>query len=213
MADLTDPSPSRAALGAAIRQLAHDMVGHLADDALIDEMTTTLAAFSERMVACEPRSRENSGFHEHWDSDVVEGEEVLSYEYRPFSGQASPWSVEPDIRRRGDGVVATVVFGAAHEGAPERCHGGIVAGLFDDILGSVLSVTGEGAFTGELTVRYNAPVPLHTPLACACWVERREGRKLHMLGELSDGDQIVSTARAIFIQPREAATQSTFDPA
>ena len=200
-------------MGAALRQFAHVVVGHEMDAALADELTAALAGFAARIATGHTRSRENSGFQEHWDSDVAEGEQVVSYEYRPFSGDASPWSVEPDIRREGDGVAATVTFGSAHEGAPERCHGGIVAGLFDDILGSVLSVTGDGGFTGELTVRYVAAVPLHRQLRCTGRVDRREGRKIFMLGELFDGDVLLSTARAVFIQPRQAATQSTFDPA
>ena len=101
--------------------------------------------------------REKVDFHQHWDTQIGEGDPVESFENRPVSGPASPWSVEPDIRREGDGVRATVTFQAAHEGAPERCHGGIVAALFDDLLGAVLSVIGEGAFTGELMIRYDAP--------------------------------------------------------
>ena len=203
----------RAALGAALRQLAHDVVGHRADPVVTTELIAILQAYSARIAEGGSRSREKSMFLEHWDSHVEEGERVESYEYRPFSGVSSPWSVDPDIRRSGNGVAATVTFGAAHEGAPERCHGGIVAGLFDDILGSVLSVTGDGGFTGELTVRYSAAVPLHRLLHCTGRVDRREGRKIFMVGEMFDGDLLLSTARAVFIQPRQADTQSTFDPA
>ncbi|MCU1392083.1 MAG: hypothetical protein JWM34_511 [Ilumatobacteraceae bacterium] len=213
MVDPFAPSPARAALGAAVRRLAHDVVGHQPDDELLDELTATLNAYSERIVPAPSRSRENSGFHEHWENHVGEGEPVESYEYRPFSGAASPWSVDPDIRRDGEGVAAALTFGSAHEGAPGRCHGGIVAGLFDDVLGSVLSVTGDGGFTGELTVRYLIGVPLHLELTMRCWVDRREGRKLFLLGELVRGDTVFATAKAVFIRPRDAPTQSTFDPA
>ena len=213
MVDPFAPSPARAALGAAVRRLAHDVVGHQPDDALSEELTTALTSYSERIVLAPARARANSGFHEHWENHVAEGAPVESYEYRPFSGAASPWSVDPDIRREGDGVAATVRFGSAHEGAPGRCHGGIVAGLFDDVLGSVLSVTGDGGFTGELTVRYLIGVPLHVDLTMRCRVDRREGRKLFLLGELVLGDDIYATAKAVFIRPRDAPTQSTFDPA
>ena len=206
------PTTARALAGAAHRRLADDLVGHQADDQLLAELADVLAEFSARIAAAPVRARQKAGFHEHWESDVVEGGAVESFEYRPFSGESSPWSLDPDIRRHGDGVRATVTFGAADEGAPERCHGGLVAALFDDVLGSVLSVTGDGAFTGELTVRYVAPVPLHRELVCTAWIDRREGRKLHMIGELHDGATLVSSARAVFIQPRQAPTQTTFDP-
>jgi acyl-coenzyme A thioesterase PaaI-like protein len=137
---------------------------------------------------------------------------IDSWSDRPISGISSPWSVEPEVRRHGDGVIARVTFGAAHEGAPDRCHGGIVAALFDDILGSVLSVIGQGAFTGELTVRYVAPVPLHRELLCECRIDSQDGRKLYLSGELTDNGQVVARATSIFIQPRMATTQTTFEP-
>ena len=207
------PTSTRADAGAAFRRLADDLVGHDLDDAVLTELTDVLAAFSARIAGTPRRGREKSGFHEHWETAIAEGERIDSFEYRPFSGSASPWSLDPDIRRDGNGVRATVTFGSADEGAPERCHGGLVAALFDDVLGSVLSVVGEGAFTGELTVRYLAPVPLHRELICTCWMEGRDGRKLFLHGELRDGEKLVSTARSVFIQPRNATTQSTFDPA
>jgi len=205
-------SDARERLGFALRQLGHDVVGHSADDTLLDDLADALIAGSERLRAAAPRSRDVTGFHEHWNSDLAEGAPVPSYEDRPFTGVSSPWSIEPDVRREGNGVRATMTFRAAHEGAPARCHGGIVAGMFDDMLGSVLGVIGVGAFTGELSVRYEAPVPLHRELVCRCWLDRADGRKLFLSGELSDGDQVLCRTTAIFIQPRAAATQSTFDP-
>ena len=56
-------------------------------------------------------------------------------------------------------------------------------------------------------------MPLHRELVCRCWLERREGRKLFMRGELTDEGRLVSTSTALFIQPRQAPVQSTFDPA
>ena len=206
------PTSTRADAGAAYRRLADDLVGHDLDDALLTELTQALSEFSDRIAGTPRRGREKSGFHEHWDTTIAEGERIDSFEYRPFSGSASPWSLDPDIRRDGNGVRAAVTFGAADEGAPERCHGGLVAALFDDVLGSVLSVVGEGAFTGELTVRYLAPVPLHRELICTCWMDGRDGRKLFLHGELWDGETLLSTAKSVFIQPRNAPTQSTFDP-
>ena len=207
------PTPTPADAGSAYRRLADDLVGHHLEPELLAELTAVLTSFSERIAEAPRRAREKSGFHEHWDTTIAEGERIDSFAYRPFSGAASPWSLEPDIRREGDGVRATVTFGAADEGAPERCHGGLVAALFDDVLGSVLSVVGEGAFTGELTVRYLAPVPLHRELICTCWMDGRDGRKLFLHGELRDGETLLSTAKSVFIQPRNAPTQSTFDPA
>ncbi len=206
-------SPSRARLGDAMRQLGHDVVGHEAADSVLDDLTDALRRSSQALSAGAPRSRNNAGFHDRWTADLAEGDQVPNWDDRPFSGPCSPWSVEPDIRRHREGVIARVTFRAAHEGAPGRCHGGIVAGFFDDILGSVLGVIGEGAFTGELTIRYELPVPLHRELVCICRYEGREGRKLFLTGELCDGDVVLCRTKSIFIQPKSALSQSTFDPA
>ena len=103
------------------------------------------------------------------------------------------------MRRFGEEVEAHCRLDAAHEGAPGRCHGGIVAGLFDDVFGFVLGVLREPAFTGELKVRYQAPTPLYRPLACRARLTERDGRKLHMTGELIDVDSDVIVARSTAI--------------
>ena len=88
----------------------------------------------------------------------------------------------PSRGRRDRGVVT---LGAAHEGAPGRAHGGIVAGLFDDVFGFVLGVIQQPAFTGELKVRYERPTPLHRALLCRGRLASRQGRKLMHRGRVA----------------------------
>ena len=96
-----------------------------------------------------------------------------------------------------------VTLGAAHEGAPGRAHGGIVAGLFDDVFGFVLGVIQRPAFTGELKVRYERPTPLHRPLLCRGRLVSQQGRKLTIDGELIDpdggADVVVARGVGLFI--------------
>ena len=159
-----------------------------------------------------PRSRGEANVASGVHVPPVEGALLPNWDERPISGQASPWSLEPEMRRLGDGVVAKVTFRAAHEGAPGRAHGGLVAALFDDILGAVLSVVGLGAFTGELSVRYAAPTPLHRELLCTCRLTERDGRKLYMTGELTDQGVNICTTKATFIIPKTPFTHTTFGP-
>ena len=75
-----------------------------------------------------------------------------------------------------------------------------VAALFDDIYGFVLSLTHTPAFTGELTIRYEAGTPLHEPLTCRVRLSERVGRKLHMTGELTTASgQVCVRSRSTFI--------------
>ena len=125
-----------------------------------------------------------------------------TYDDRPFSGRASPWGLDLEVHRRRDAIEARVTLGAAHEGAPARSHGGIVAGLFDDVFGFVLDVLQQPAFTGELKIRYEAPTPLHRPLACRGRLRRRHQRKIWIEGELVDldaGERVVARGEGLFI--------------
>jgi hypothetical protein len=195
-----DTARLRTALGVALRRLTHAVVGHHAEP---DQLLATAAALDELSSAHETgeaRSRPTESFRAAWDSPIGEGERIFTHLDRPFSGDASPWGLDIDARRVGDDVVAEVTLRAAHEGAPQRSHGGIVAGLFDDVLGMLLQVHGERAFTGELTVRYEAGTPLHRPLRLVASLAGTDGRKLHLRGELYDGAQRLATARAIFIR-------------
>jgi acyl-coenzyme A thioesterase PaaI-like protein len=104
------------------------------------------------------------------------------------------------VFRDGEDSVAWVELGAAFEGAPGRSHGGIVAAIFDDVLGYLLSIHKQPAFTGELTVRYQAPTPMGERLTFRGRLLDRQGRKLMAEGEATAADgTIVATATATFI--------------
>ncbi|MEX0847665.1 MAG: PaaI family thioesterase [Ilumatobacteraceae bacterium] len=191
----------RARAGRAVRDLGHALIGHEADDALIDDVARTLDELTARLSAGSARTREQRGFQqgEAW-VPPADGEAFTSHDDRPVSGRSSPWGLDPEIRRVGDEVEATVTLRSAHEGAPGRSHGGIVAALFDDVYGFILQVHRLPAFTGELTVRYVGPTPLYVPLTCRVRFASREGRKLFMTGEITTADGTTCvTSKATFI--------------
>ena len=75
----------------------------------------------------------------------------------------------------------------------------IVAAAFDDVTGFVIGRIREPAFTGELTVRYVAPVPVDETLVMRARLDGRERRKLFISAEAHAGEQLVATCRAIYI--------------
>ena len=111
-----------------------------------------------------------------------------------------------------DEVVARVVLRRAFEGAPGRAHGGIVAAAFDDVTGFVIAMLAEPAFTGELTVRYVAPVPIERPLVMRARLTGRERRKLFIEAEAHDEDHLVATCKAIYITVGPEAFAGALDP-
>jgi hypothetical protein len=192
----------RARTGAAIRHLGHAIAGHQIDDDLVTEIAATLESYTAKVNAGGPRSRTTHNFQRgaEWTPPATGELFTTTHDDRPVSGRSSPYGLDPVIRRDGDEVVAAVTLHAAHEGAPQRSHGGIIAALFDDIYGFVLTIHQTPGFTGELSVRYEAPTPLHVPLECRVRLERLEGRKMHMTGELTTPDGTVCVrSKALFI--------------
>ncbi len=118
---------------------------------------------------------------------------------RAVAGLSNPASIDIDVRFEEAEVVADVVLRKMFEGAPGRAHGGIVAAAFDDVTGFVIGFLREPAFTGELTVRYVAPVPIEKHLEMRARLEHREDRKLFITAEAKDGEQIVATCKATYI--------------
>jgi acyl-coenzyme A thioesterase PaaI-like protein len=133
--------------------------------------------------------------------DYPQGRFDHDFDDRPVSGRSSPWGLDLELHRYGDEIEARVTLRSAHEGAPNRSHGGIVAALFDDVFGYVLGVVQQPAFTGDLYIRYQAPTPLFRELACRVRLDSRVGRKLLLTGELTDvaSGTVVTTAKATFI--------------
>lgn len=78
---------------------------------------------------------------------------------------SNPHGLGLTFRRRGDVVHARLAVPEHFHGAPDIAHGGIVATLLDEIsCAAVAFVTDQFVVTGELTVRYEQPVPVGAAL-------------------------------------------------
>jgi acyl-coenzyme A thioesterase PaaI-like protein len=213
--DHADDALARRAAGRAVRQIGHALVGHDASTDLLSDVATTLDGLTARLERNASRHRPVEPFGHRQGEATARGAALESYDDRPFSGTASPWGVDLEAHRVGDEIEAVVTLGAAHEGAPGRAHGGIVAGLFDDVFGFVLGVIQQPAFTGELKVRYERPTPLHRALLCRGRLASRQGRKLLIEGELLDAnggaEVVVARAAALFITVDPAIFAQTME--
>jgi acyl-coenzyme A thioesterase PaaI-like protein len=201
--ELSPDAVARRRAGRAVRDLGHVLVGHGVDRELLDEVAGTLTSLTERLSTGTVRSRATVEFRDHTTGSSGSTTQLESYDDRPFSGLASPWGLDIEVHQHGEEVEAAVTLREAHEGAPGRSHGGIVAALFDDVFGFILGVIKQPAFTGELSIRYEAGTPLHRPLVCRGRLAERSGRKLWIEGELVDittpGEPVVARAKGLFI--------------
>ncbi|MGA1346511.1 MAG: PaaI family thioesterase [Ilumatobacteraceae bacterium] len=188
-----DLDPARIRAGRAIRDLGHTFAGHSLPAADLERVADAIESLISELESGTPRRRDPASFGDHRRYRYEEGPILHTYADRPICGMASPWGLDPELHRHGDEIEAVVTLRAAHEGAPGRSHGGIVAALFDDVFGFVLSVVDEAAFTGRLTITYRAGTPLHEPIACRVRATGKTGRKITMTGELT----VVATGRLL----------------
>ena len=100
-----------------------------------------------------------------------------------------------------DEVVATCTLTAAHGGPPGKAHGGIVAGLLDEVLGVAAMVAGGAGLTAGLDVRYRSATPYGVPLTITARLTGRDGRKGFATGEIRAGDAVTAEATAVFVRP------------
>jgi acyl-coenzyme A thioesterase PaaI-like protein len=183
----------------ALRDLSHAFVAHEPDAATLHDIAAFARATAAQLTATPRRDRlalmrAAAGSDSFPVSDSSSG-----YADRAVAGAANPTSVDIADVSFGDEIVAHVTLRRAFEGAPGRAHGGIVAAAFDDITGFVIGHIRQPAFTGELTVRYLAPVPVDEPLELRARLESRERRKLFITAEARHHDAVIATCRAIYI--------------
>ncbi|MGH8999261.1 MAG: PaaI family thioesterase, partial [Acidimicrobiia bacterium] len=177
------------------------IVGHQVDDELLGRIAEAATRLLPEIEAGVPRKRDV----EHLKRAVFAGVPVPDgalIEHFPdcvVSGSANPLGVNIKVHRQGGDAVARVTLGHAFEGAPRRAHGGIVAAIFDDVLGYVLAVNTVPAFTGRLTVSYLAPTPMGAEIEFRARLLRRQGRKLFMEAEANSGGHRVAQAEGVFI--------------
>jgi len=115
-------------------------------------------------------------------------------------GPENPASMGLKLRVAEERVLGRVRFDRRQEGAPGFAHGGAVATVLDDALGSVLIIVQRPAVTANLNIDFRSPAFLDRDLDVEAWCERIEGRKLHLTGRISDGDLTIAEGRALFIE-------------
>ena len=202
MSDEIDLARERA--GAALRRLGHAVVGHNAEPQLLDRIAELADLTAANVEQGTPRSRPIDAIKRRlWEDPPVDGGPMSHFAECVVSGKANPMGIAIDVRRQGDEAIADFNLGAAFEGAPQRAHGGIIAAIFDDVMGYVLVVHRTPAFTGRLTVNYRAPVPVGEDMRVRARLEQRSGRKLSMTAEMrlaNDPDAgVICDAEGLFV--------------
>ncbi|MPY94976.1 MAG: hypothetical protein GEV08_18535 [Acidimicrobiia bacterium] len=208
MAETQQDVATRAA--AAVRRLGDALAGHVAPDellaraiALAEELAAAVEAAPQRDKRAEMASRGRMGEYLRtgtWPPPVPDGA-VIEFDRGSFvGGELNPFTMGATFWRQAEEAHCRVVVGAAYEGPPERVHGGAVAALVDETMGSLLSVLGKVAFTGRLDVRYLEAAPLGVELRFRSWLVGRVGRRLNIACEGSADGVVFTRAEAVFVE-------------
>ena len=127
-----------------------------------------------------------------------------------FSGTLNPVAPPMTIRTGtlDDGraaLIGSVRLDRLREGPPRAAHGGVLAGLFDELLGGGQRLDGgPPGLTGRLTVRYRRPTPLDADLELRAWIHDERRRRVIVRGDcvvVGDDDRpVTAEAEAIFLR-------------
>ncbi len=136
-------------------------------------------------------------------------------ELSTFSGRLNV--LAPPLRIRAgklaDGraaLIGRVRLDRLREGPPRAAHGGVLAGLFDELLGGGQRLSGGSpGVTARLTIRYRRPTPLDADLELRVWIHDERSRRVVLRGDCrvieqpagaDDRRPVTAEAEAIFLR-------------
>lgn len=103
------------------------------------------------------------------------------------------------------------MFDAPWNGPPGSVHGGVIALVFDELLGCLGAISDVGGFTGTLKIVYRSLTPIGRPIRMRSWIDRVEGKKTFIKGtmhcDFPQPDTLCAEAEGIFIKPKRSMGQ------
>lgn len=92
-------------------------------------------------------------------------------------------------------------LGGAVVGYPEIVHGGLIGALFDQSFGIIMAVKIGRAVTAQLNITYKKPTKSNQTVIVTIKLEKIEGRKIYLKGEMKDIDgNLLSEADSLFVK-------------
>lgn len=205
--NITDPPRSTAPgpandLAAGLRRVTNVVVGRAVPEDALAEAAAEVAAVADRLEALASPGRAPGNMPDRFGppQDYFSTSPVVGFA-SPLAPPAEIWAVENEegnLEMRG-----RVTFGYAYEGPPTCVHGGVIAELFDELLGTTNIMSGHAAMTGTLSVRYRRPTPLLAELDLEARLVGVEGRKVRLFGAIRSQGEITAEAEGIFIEAGE----------
>jgi len=186
-------------LAAAMRRISGVAVALPLSDEELAAAGAELAALADRLEAAAPAEKLTRL------QPTMNGHPQDHFPTSPMVGFANPVAPPVDVWAvTGEGgqreIRGKVTFGYQYEGPPTCVHGGVIAELFDELLGLANIIVGQAGMTGTLKVRYRRPTPLLAPLHLVSRFTGREGRKIFTWGGIYHQGELTAEAEGIFIE-------------
>ena len=192
----------RRALKARIAQNLRTALSGLVEFQLSDQDLADAARESEALL-----DHTRGSHRARWyEADPADRESRLAYfDHSPIRGPYNALAppMEIDVVEGDDGVrrlEGRAVLGAAYEGPPHGVHGGWVAALLDELLGSAQRLTEKQGVTATLKVRYRNITPIGEELRFRAWIHEDRGRVLIVRGSCHAGDMLTADAEGMFFR-------------
>ncbi len=196
---------------ASVRRLISHLRKTTAPAELLQGIEHEAGALAARLAPYDhpgPYAQRRLVLREGIDHDLDTEDPTEYFRYSPAIGPLNPIAPPVDFKLVGREIHAVHSFDAPYNGPPTAVHGGVIALVFDELLGSLGAILGIGGFTGTLKVVYRSLTPLDRPIRMRSWIDREEGVKIFIKGQMhvSEGageDEILcSEAEGIFIRPK-----------
>lgn len=225
--DLPAIPPAEREAAQAIRRLGMALLGRTVSPELLARVADQAAALAAEVEAASPERTKVDAFlgytgvararhfltTGHWPAPSADYGEIRFDAMSYIGGPVHPFSAGARYYRDGDEAVARVTVDMGFEGPPGRVHGGTVASIFDEVMGTVFRIRAlPSAFTGSLNVRFEAPAPLGVELEFRARLTGVEGRKHFVEAEATGPDGRFASATAVFIQMASDHMAATYGP-
>lgn len=198
-------TPARHRAATSLRRLSEQLLLHEAGEELLAELTGVVDALTEQVASGAPRRRAfDEIVNEPGAPELVDGEPFAEYDQSFISGPSNPVSTPGVYRRMGDGIELWTTVSIRHEGMPGFAHGGILAAIFDNVIGMTMGrLHRVPAPTVQTDVTFVRPVPLDTEIVFRAELTGSEGRKRTVTASAWVGGTLHASAVGVLVVLRE----------
>jgi hypothetical protein len=188
-------------LASAVRRISAVAVGRPLGDEEVADAADQLGQIADSLENSASASRRPRGQPNLWGhpQDFFPNSPIIGYA-NPIAPPVEVWAVQGE--NGGREIRGRVTFGYPYEGPPTCVHGGVIAELFDELMGAANVLANKPAMTGTLTVRYRRPTPILAPLDLVARFMRSERRKVFTWAGIYHAGALTAEADGVFIEVR-----------